>query len=153
MHPDSKFLKKLTIPAILIVILGLCWFCTPMQIKGSPEDDFRAFVVDPIPDSVDNLEVKDNDMIILPDRTYCFRFNILPEDLDPIITADQLQLVKEDVTGFRNYNIDAEDWTAEEAETKFDYYEFRDPDERPQLIIELWLDKLNNKVIYCYSSL
>jgi hypothetical protein len=103
-----------------------------MQIKGTPRDDFEAFVIYPIPDSVQNIEVKDNDLIVIPDRTYCFRFNILPEDLNTIITTFQLELIEEDVTGIQGYTSDIEEWEEEETNTIFDYFQYRDSDDRPQ---------------------
>lgn len=153
LHQGAQSHKTLKLITLIILILILCWMCTPMQIRGTPRDDFRAFVINPIPDSVENIEVRDNDIIIHPDRTYCFRFNILPEDLNTIITVNQLELIKPDVTGFQTYAIDAQDWEKEEAHTRFDYYEFREPDDIPQLIFELWVDGVNDKVIYCYNSL
>ena len=91
---DTRVRKPLLLIAIIILFLGLCWICTPMQIKGTPRDDFKAFVIDPIPDSVENIEVRGNDIIIHPDRTYCFRFNILPKDMNTIITVNQLKLAR-----------------------------------------------------------
>ena len=147
--------RKIYIPIILLVLLGACWSCIPMQIKGTPQDDFRAFVIDPIPDSVENLEVADNDLIVIPDRTYCFRFNILPEDIETIIDVRQLELTEEDIMGIQTSLIDIDEWEAEAADTIFDYYEYeyRDSSDILQEFDQLWFDKLNNQAIYCYSSL
>lgn len=153
LHRNSYLPKTLKLTALVILFLGLCWICTPMQIKGTPRDDFKAFVIAPIPDSVQNIEVRDNDLIVIPDRTYCFRFNILPEDLYTIISVNQLELIEENVTGIRSYMVDIEDWEEEMAHTIFDYYQYKDADQRPQHIFELWFDELNNEAIYCYSSL
>ncbi|MEN8242101.1 MAG: hypothetical protein ABFS17_09285 [Chloroflexota bacterium] len=148
-----SYLRKTPKLIAIMIILGLCWLGIPMQLRGTPQDDFKAFVYDPIPDSVQNIEVIDNDLIVLPDRTYCFRFNILPEDLNMIITVNQLKLIEEDVAGIQSYNVDIEDWEEEMSHTIFDYYRYSDSDERPQEIYQLWVDEFNNKVIYCYSSL
>lgn len=73
--------------------------------------------------------------------------------MNTIITTFQLELIEKDITGIQGYTSDIEEWEEEEADTIFDYYHYRDSDDRPQEILNLWFDELNNKAIYCYTSL
>lgn len=70
-----------------------CWSVTkfPPQIFGSNEDHFRGHVIDPIPGSVEILDVVFDDLIILPDVSYYFRFTVNKTDLRKIIDHHSLQ--------------------------------------------------------------
>jgi hypothetical protein len=80
---------------LLLPPVFLMLFCRatrfPPQIFGTPEGHFRAFVMDPIPESVNILNVEVNDIIIHPDVTYSFRFSVNREDLEKIIAYNSLQ--------------------------------------------------------------
>jgi hypothetical protein len=76
-------------PIFLLLLCRATRF--PPQIFGTPEDHFRAFVMDPIPESVSILNVEVNDIIIHPDVTYSFRFSVNREDLEKIIAYNSLQ--------------------------------------------------------------
>jgi hypothetical protein len=76
-------------PILLLLVCRATRF--PPQIFGTPEDHFRAFVMNPIPKSVNILNVEANDLIIHPDVIYSFRFSINREDLEKIIAYNSLQ--------------------------------------------------------------
>jgi hypothetical protein len=63
----------------------------PPQIFGKNEDHFRAFVIDPIPESVEILNVEFDDLIIHPDVAYYFQFLVNRSDLEKIIAFNSLQ--------------------------------------------------------------
>jgi len=67
----------------------------PPQIFGTTEDHYRTFVIDPIPDSVEILNVEVDDLIIHPDYEYAFRFTVNRNDLEEIITYNALQPTSE----------------------------------------------------------
>lgn len=145
---SSRNFRILTLISIIISIYGLCWFCSPKETTGTPEDNFRSYVIDPIPNSVQNIEMIEDPPWILPDSIYCFRFNIIPDDLNPIIMLNDLEWVGE-VTGLRVYAIFAEAWVEEEENTVFDRYRYLDEDSL-QFSIDFYFDEKNNKAIFCY---
>jgi hypothetical protein len=89
--------RKTAIVLLILVsaplLLGLCCAITktPPQIFGKNEDHFRAFVIRPIPDSVEILDVEFSDLIIHPDVAYYFRFLVNRNDLEKIIAYNELQ--------------------------------------------------------------
>lgn len=87
-----KMAFALAVLISLPVLLTMCCFLTgfPPQIFGSNEDHFRTHVINPIPESVEILDVENNDLIIHPDVTYYFRFLINRNDLEKIISFRSL---------------------------------------------------------------
>jgi hypothetical protein len=69
------------------------------------EDHFRVHVIDPLPNSVELLNVEVDDLIIHPDVEYIFRFKVNRDDLDKIIRANTLQQTLE-----CNVPIPAPEW-------------------------------------------
>ena len=67
----------------------------PPQIFGTTEDHFRVFVIDPIPDSIEILNVEVDDLIIHPDYEYAFRFTTNRNDLEAILEYNDLQPTSE----------------------------------------------------------
>ena len=101
-NKGRDFGSKVIAPAMVITLmicilplvsLILCWSATkfPPQIFGNNEDHFRGHVINPIPDSVENLQVDFDDLIIHPDVTYYFRFTINSADLEKIISYRSLK--------------------------------------------------------------
>ena len=80
-----------TLPTAFMVF---CWSTTkfPPQVFGNNEDHFRGHVIDPIPESVEILDVEFDDIIIHPDVAYFFRFSIDRSGLEKIITKRTLEL-------------------------------------------------------------
>lgn len=94
--------RKMAIALIILVsapiLLGLCCAITrfPPQIFGKNEDHFRAFVIDPIPESVKIINVEFDDIMIHPDVAYFFHFLVNRNDLKKIISYNSLQPTSEE---------------------------------------------------------
>ncbi len=93
----KELARKMAIALVIVVsapvLLILCCAITrfPPQIFGKNQDHFRAFVISPIPESVEILDVEFSDLIIHPDVAYYFRFLVDRRDLEKIIAYDSLQ--------------------------------------------------------------
>jgi len=89
----NKLGRALAIFVSSLILLLLCCTLTkfPPQIFGKSEDHFRAFVIDPIPNSVEILNVEFSDLIIHPDVAYYFRFSVNRSDVEKIIVYNSLQ--------------------------------------------------------------
>jgi hypothetical protein len=99
---SGKDLALSTVITLVFCILPLawamwCWSVTkiPPQIFGNNEDHFRGHVIDPIPESVEILDVEFDDIIIHPDVAYYFRFTVSRDDLEKIIDYRSLKTADE----------------------------------------------------------
>src|SRR5688500_15041729 len=94
--------RKMAIALLVLVftpiLLVLCCAITrfPPQIFGKNEDNFRAFVIDPIPENVKILNVEFDDIMIHPDVAYFFRFLADRSDLEKIISENSLEPTNEE---------------------------------------------------------
>jgi hypothetical protein len=82
-------LVLISAPILVVSCCALTRF--PPQIFGKNEDHFRAFVIDPIPESVEIINVEFDDIMIHPDIAYFFQFSVSRSDLEKIITSNSLQ--------------------------------------------------------------
>jgi hypothetical protein len=82
-------LLLVSVPILLVSCCAITRF--PPQIFGKNEDHFRAFVIDPIPESVKILNVEFDDIMIHPDVAYFFHFLVNRNDLKKIISYNSLE--------------------------------------------------------------
>ena len=110
----------------------ICWNSIkfPPQIFGNNEDHFRGHVISPIPESVEILNVKFDDLIIHPDVTYYFQFLVNRNDLEKIISYRSLAPADGNCSGS---SYPPEWWDV----TSFDDVEKYESDDSDRLIITL----------------
>jgi hypothetical protein len=161
MSSQKEEVKKLTLNGkdfafSALITIGICSFplwialvCWnsikfPPQIFGNNEDHFRAHIISPIPQSVEILDVKSDDLIIHPDVTYYFRFHINRADLEKIISYRKLS-AEEGTCSEGNYSYPPEWWDVENLNNveKYIYEEGKYGD----LLITLCYD-VPNKIAY-----
>ena len=131
---------------VCLVVIYLIWGKVvrfPLQIFGTPEDHFRGHVIDPMPPSVKNLKVEFDDLIIHPDVTYWFRFNIELNDLEKIIKFRSLQ----QVSRASSASYPPSWWNVEDLRNP-EIYEYSSE----SLHIVLWWDVSKKEVYYMFVT-
>ena len=157
--PSSKS-KNYAISALLTVgicllsfgIALICWnsvLGSIPQISRNNEEHFHAHVISPIPQSVEILDVKSDDLIIHPDVTYYFRFHIDRADLEKIISYRKLS-AEEGTCSEGNYSYPPEWWDVENLNNveKYIYEEGKYGD----LLITLCYDVPNKTAYYMFLT-
>ena len=96
---DLLFSSAITLVCCILPLALVMWGWSvtkiPSQIFGNNEDHFRGHVIDPIPESVELLDVEFDDIIIHPDVAYYFRFLVGRDDLEKIIAYRSLKSADE----------------------------------------------------------
>ena len=115
----------------------------PPQIFGKNEDHFRAFVIDPIPESVEILDVEFSDLIIHPDVAYFFRFSVNRDDLEKIIATNSLQATSDECFD----PSPSPSWWKFPSPSDMEIYQYRSDG---GLIISLCYDTSNNIAFYAF---
>jgi hypothetical protein len=148
----SKVIAPGMVITIAICILPLasliwCWRVIkfPPQIFGNNEDHFRGHVINPIPDSVENLRVDFDDLIIHPDVTYYFRFTINRGDLEKIISYRSLKADDECSAG-SSY---APEWWDISSKDDLEAYQYS---ETGEIIITLCYDAPMETAYYLFFT-
>lgn len=134
-----SLLVSLSLPLLLILCCILTKF--PPQIFGNNKDHFRAFVISPIPESVEILDVEFSDLIIHPDVAYYFRFVVNRSDLNKIIAYNSLQPTDDEC-----FDSATPTWWNVPSPDKTEIYEYQTDD----VIISLCYDAASSIALYSF---
>ena len=140
--------RKMAIALLVLIsvpiLVGACCALTrfPPQIFGKNEDHFRAFVIDPIPESVKILNVEFDDIMIHPDVSYFFRFLVDRSDLKKIIAENALEPTSEECFD----PIPSPEWWKLPSSDNREIYQYKSDG----VIISLCYDASNKTAYYAY---
>lgn len=136
-------LVSILLPPIMLLLLCVITRFPP-QIFGRDIDHFRSFVIEPIPESVEIIDVEFDDVMFMNDSDYWFMFKVNEENLQQIISEQSMR----PAIGHCYEPYDSPDWQYSAMTESMEKYEYRN--EENTSILSLCYDPSNSIVIYVY---